>query len=124
MEVSMENNSISEQMKRRNELLQDLIDYISIELEALGMGEQKSKDTAEEIALKIHEKWRGLVIVFPMRPALVIEKLKKQVLNSFTGKNIRELVREYQVAERTIYEWILEEQRKKINSAQGKLSLE
>lgn len=113
--------NISEQAKRRNELLQDLIDYISIEFEKIGLKEQEAKEKAEDVAFKIHEKWKGIIVVFPMRPKILLEKLKKQVLSDFTGNNFVDVVRKYSITERTIYKWVLEEQKRKTDKNQGKL---
>ena len=116
----------TEQTKRRSELLQDLIDAIAYELQQFNISEQQANERAKVIAFKIHERWRGLTVIFPMRPDIVIENLKRKVLAEFTGNNFVELVRKYGVAENTIYQWRLEEleaQTKKANEAQRQLDI-
>jgi len=115
--------SVSEQMKRRNDLLKDMMELITYEFVQHGFAEDKAKEAAERVALGIHENFRGLTIAFPMNPELIRQRLKAQVLSEFRGDNIRELVKKYNLAENTIYVWIAEDYKRRKDESQHKLDL-
>lgn len=108
-----------EQTRRRNDLLRDLAESVSVELAKYGLSEEQARTAGEEVALAIHDNWRGLSVVFPMRPELAMRRLRLQILTEYTGNNIGELVRKYHVAENTIYKWVNEEHRRRVNQNQA-----
>ncbi|UYZ84320.1 hypothetical protein MTZ49_01690 [Entomomonas sp. E2T0] len=95
---------VSEQAKRRNGFFEDLIDGLTRHLIANNINEPEK--AAEEIALKLHEEWRGQNLNFPAKPRLYFERLKEQVISEYTGYNKTELLRRHNISESTLYKWM------------------
>lgn len=118
--------AVSEQARRRNEFFDDMLAFFEEELIKNGMDEKKASKTAEDIALRLHERWQSHTLVFPKKPQLVFDKQKQQILSEFTGNNISFLVRKYGISETTIYKWLREETaayRKQLAEQQGQLDI-
>ncbi len=102
--------NVSEQTRRRNRLMEDIIIFISDELiKHYNINKDDAIKSAEEIALNLHGEWRGISIVFPVRPEIVINRQKQQALAEYNGRNITEIVKKYGIAENTFYVWLKEE---------------
>jgi Mor family transcriptional regulator len=113
-----------EQTRRRNDLLSDLAESVSHELISFGMDPDQAKQAGENVALAIHENWRGMSVVFPMHPELARQRLRAAVLAEYNGSNMADLVRKFNLAENTIYKWIKEEHTRRMDQKQITLGLE
>jgi Mor family transcriptional regulator len=107
-----------EQTRRRHDLLSDLAESAAHELCSHGMDPDEARVAGENIALAIHENWRGMSVVFPMHPELARQRLRSAVLAEYTGSNMAELVRKYNLAENTIYKWIKDDHEQRMDKRQ------
>lgn len=110
-----------EQTRRRNDLLNDLAESVAYELAKHGLDMEQAKVSGEEVALKIHENWRGMSVVFPMHPELVRQRLRAAIVAEYDGTNTFDLVRKYRIAENTIHKWVAEERQRRLDESQGNL---
>ncbi len=101
--------AISEQARRCNEFFEDILQFFVDELIKNSMDAELASKKAEDIALKLHERWQSHTLVFPKKPQLVFDRQKQEVLAAFTGNNMSELVRTYGYSETIIYKWMREE---------------
>ena len=61
-----------------------------------------------EIAIKIHQHYKGLQITFPQR-FLAREYVRRQILVEYNGTNSKDLARKYGYTERVIRDWLNED---------------
>ncbi|WP_069861385.1 Mor transcription activator family protein [Pseudomonas citronellolis] len=114
----------SQQIRRRNTMLSELAELIAEEMKRLGIAGEKATDSAGKVVYQLHRRWAGIVLTFPTNDDLVKQRIKMYILERYDGTNADELVREFHVTERYIYNLVQEHRRSKIDKNQLKFDLE
>lgn len=118
----MTDKHVPEQTRRKVGFFEDLVDFLTFSLKEQGIANPEKE--AEEIALKMHENWRGQNLTFPQKPRLFFERLKDEVVSSYTGYNKTELIKKYNISETLFYKWLNERLNARIQKKeQGQLDL-
>lgn len=89
--------------KPGTELLADLADRISTKLIAHSLADAKARDIGEEIAMAIAGEWGGQLLYIPKGKFVLLAKRDREIWAAFDGRNIKDLVRQFQVTEQHIY---------------------
>lgn len=113
----------AQQIRRRNTMLRELSEMVTVALVRNGTDEAKAKNEAEDLCFQLHRRWRGITFTFPTRDELAHQRLKLHIVKEYNGSNADELVRKYSVTEDWIYSVIREHQRRNANRDQQKLDL-
>lgn len=90
-------------MKPGEELLSDLADMISMRCESHGLQESDARQIAESIAMDMAAHWGGQLVYFPKGRLLILSKRDREIYRRFTGRNHKDLAREYNVCVQRIY---------------------
>ncbi|PIA66154.1 hypothetical protein CDR19_25410 [Ectopseudomonas toyotomiensis] len=113
----------AQQIRRRNSMLRELSEMVTVALVRNGADEAKAKNEAEDLCFQLHRRWRGITFTFPTRDELAHQRLKLHVVKEYNGSNADELVRKYSITEDWIYSVLREHQRRNANRDQQKLDL-
>lgn len=73
-----------------------------------GIYQSIAEEFGTETALKFFNLYRGLQITFPMT-LYSKNYIKRQIINEYTGSNIRELALKYNYTERWLYKILADE---------------
>ena len=87
--------------KPGTELLADLADRITKALHQVVP--DLARQIAEAIALEMAADWGGQLIYFPKGKFVLLSKRDREIYAAFTGNNIKDLVRMFNVSEQHIY---------------------
>lgn len=115
---------VSEQARRRNGFFEDLMELLIVYLKENGVPDPGDK--AEEIALEILKKWGGVSLNIPKKPDFYFGKIKEQAVSEYTGNNILEITRKYNISENLFYRWLnekLKEYKEQAEKNQGRLDI-
>ncbi len=88
------------------ELLQELLGIIKQTLLTQGLDEKQSESFALKLTLSIAEHMGGIQVYFPRGDKLHKQVRDIEIYNNFTGRNIKQLARQYHLTDKTIYEII------------------
>ncbi len=92
------------------ELLQDLLDKLTVFLVAQGIPEEAARKTAVHTVDEIRKEWGGLNLYIPKCEAKDISERDLEICGRFNGRNHQQLAREYGLSTIRIYQ-ILKKQR-------------
>lgn len=77
------------------ELLQDLLDKLTVFLVDQGVPEEAARNTAVYTVDEIRKEWGGLNLYIPMCKAKDISARDLEIYDRFNGSNHQQLAREY-----------------------------
>lgn len=112
-------NSPMEQV--RHELLSDVSDHVSAELQAFGITVDKAEHIGTNIANHMAEHWGGQVIGFPKDYIFKLHERDLEIYHAFTGTNHGQLARSYKLSVRAIYKIVDRVRRREKDKLQGRL---
>lgn len=96
------------------ELLVDLADNLTTMLtDKLNVPEIKAKAVAQEATALIADNWGGQSVYIPMDIKARASSRNKKIIEAFTGDNVSDLVREFNLSKQTIYRIVKEEREKR-----------
>lgn len=107
--------------KPGTELLADLADRISTKLLDHGLDNDRSRDLGEAIAMEIAGEWGGQLLYIPKGKFNLLAKRDREIWAAFDGRNIKELVRQFQVTEQHIYRIIKAMRKSDMDTRHGDL---
>ncbi len=95
------------------ELLNDLTERLEfLFTQTLGIAEHEAKAVAADAATHIADIWGGITIYIPKDFAAKISTRNKKIYSEYTGYNMSELSRKYDLSVQTLYKIIKTEREK------------
>lgn len=88
------------------ELLQDLLDKLTVFLVDQGMTEEAARNTAAHTVDEIRKEWGGLNLYIPKCEAKGLSERDLEIHDRFNGRNHGQLAREYGLSTNRIYQII------------------
>ena len=88
--------------KRRNGLMQEIVDHTEAELLESGISQEAAQQAASKVAERLAGLFGGQIISFPLNYQQKLRERDEQLLSEFNGTNFGELALRYGMHERNI----------------------